>query len=134
MLSEFVPYFDAHFRREGDTLAHERIYSPPESQDAPYLLGRYGGDEFVALVDLDERRKSDGLTPSQRLAKMKSHLLATTSGFVELQAPDVRDLKFNISVGDALWVPGSNLQVSNVFEIADLSMIKDKKSHGAPPR
>jgi diguanylate cyclase (GGDEF)-like protein len=134
MLGEFVPYFDKHFRRQGDTLAHERIYGPKESQDAPYLIGRYGGDEFAVVVDLDDRRRPDGLTPAQRMSNMKPHLLATTNGFVALQDQDVRDLKFNVSVGDSLWVPGSNLTVSNLFEMADMAMIEDKRSHGAPPR
>jgi GGDEF domain-containing protein len=135
MLGEFGPYFMENFQRNGEAVAHERLFQPSDSpHEVGHLLGRYGGDEFVNLVNLSDRGQPDGLTPEQRMLKAGQHLRAVVAGFVELQSPEVRALKYDISIGGAIWLPGSALEVGDVFRVADDELRLDKKAHHAPER
>lgn len=136
MLGDFGPYMDHRFRREGEVFAHERSIRQPEEDELEpdYLLGRYGGDEFLGLANLSDREIPDGLTPTERMDKAEAYARSVLAGFVEQQDQAVRDLKFNISLGRAIWEPGSSMSVSDLLHTADASMFRDKESHGAPAR
>ncbi len=136
MLEEFGPYMNQHFRREGDALAHEKSIRQSQTEDeySDCVLGRYGGDEFLGLVNLGDREKPDGLTPTERMGKAETYLRSIATGFVDLQEQAVKDLKFNISIGSAVWEPHGSRQVSDLLKIADTAMYADKRAHGAPAR
>jgi GGDEF domain-containing protein len=137
MLERFGPYVAEHFRREGEVFAHEKMIRDPEANQAPdYLFGRYGGDEFIGLVNLADRNpeKPDGLTVEQRMAKAEAYARGVLTGFVEEQDSEVRALDYDISVGSQIWVPGGPQDFSDVIHAADVSLREDKQAHSAPVR
>jgi GGDEF domain-containing protein len=142
MLSDFGLYFQQHFRRQGESVAHERIYrSPMEAEDNDHLLGRYGGDEFAFIVNLSGGGNRDGLTPEQRMTKEEQYVRSTIAGFVELQDQPIKALRYGISVGGSMWLPPKHAQkinsvqvVSGLFKRADAKLLLDKKARGAPKR
>jgi len=137
MIEQFGPYMEQHFRREGEVFAHERKIREPESDQKPdYLFGRYGGDEFLGLVNLADRnpKRPDGLTVEERMAKAEGYARDVLAGFVAEQDPAVRALHYDISVGSQIWVPGGPQDFSEVIHGADLSLREDKAARGANVR
>ena len=114
-LNGFKKINDTHGHQAGDDLLKqvgERLSSVFRSTD---IVGRWGGDEFVALV---EASSPDTQTHMSRIAEVFSREFAISSGDVE------QYVRIGAAVGVADWRPGET--VAEVLQRADAEMYEQK--------
>jgi diguanylate cyclase (GGDEF)-like protein len=90
---------------------------------------RFGGDEFVIIVDPSDRGQDDGLTPLQRIQGFKEYANGRVQEFFDNQGETVRDLELGISIGTSIYDPNNPVTIEALLEQADLSMYQEKKSN-----
>ncbi len=139
-----VIFLDADkFKRINDKLGHkagdnllkdigDKLVGTLRKTDSEgFMVGRYGGDEFIAVVDLsfDESRaeredaKPEWL-PDQRLVAITTKI---QNEFDEYAAgdPQLASVNFGISIGNAMWEPG--ISAEELIDRADQSMYAKKR-------
>lgn len=130
ILEQFGRHMRKHFRRAGDSLAHEKLFQGQDGSTDNASMGRYGGDEFGIVVDLSggEHRSDD---PEENLANSMEHLRSVIDSFVAAQPEEIRALGFDMSVGYAVRGTGENVSVSQIVQRADAAMYTDKQARQA---
>lgn len=121
LLKQFGEQLRSDFRREGDEISHEAMIA--NRQTKPQSAGRYGGDEFGLIVDLEHR---NGKTIGEIMALEIERLRNGVAEFVGQQDSKVRNLNFDVSVGGVIWEPGSHNSVSELLHAADIAMYENK--------
>ena len=114
-LNGFKKINDTYGHQAGDDLLKqvgERLSWVFRSTD---IVGRWGGDEFVALV---EANSADTQTHMSRIAEVFSREFAISSGDVE------QCVRIGAAVGVADWRPGET--VAEVLQRADAEMYEQK--------
>jgi len=109
--------------RPGDELGH---------------AGRIGGDELLVVVDLSDpdtaaqRLRRTNLTPEDRLQTVSNRIVRGLEDRKYVEA-----MGAGVSVGSAIWEPGSPVTAQELVHSADLDMYTVKqaqKSGQVPPR
>jgi diguanylate cyclase (GGDEF)-like protein len=72
-------------------------------------LGRVGGDEFSALIDLTPREDSD-LTPEQRVQVVMDRVDKNVNGLFDTRFPEYKVHGVNLASGVTIWKPGMSLE------------------------
>lgn len=136
LLEDFGAHLSSKFRRTGDAIVHEEkvIWLPVSEDDRELSMARAGGDEFHIIADLSDRGRNDGLSVAQRMDNAVDYSRIVVAEFVGQQDAAIRDHKFNVSIGGAIWEPGTDQTFEELVGSADLAMYADKKAHGAPAR
>ncbi len=114
-LDDFKLVNDRYGHLQGSALLVEVATILETAMRSEDTLGRYGGDEFVAI--LPETDESEGVMLAQRIRSM----LATPA----TQAPGAR---IDASIGVAQWQTGSS--GAELLEAADLALRAAKESGG----
>jgi diguanylate cyclase (GGDEF)-like protein len=83
------------------------------------LAGRWGGDEFIAVIDCD-CAATNGIVERIRKWVFGDYTLQTGAGKAEVK------VKLEASVGVAQWEPGQSMQ--ELIEHADAAMYQEKHS------
>ncbi len=105
--------------------------------DALSYVGRTGGDEFIALCDLQPRPDRDNaLSAEERMQHIKDRLATEFNhfrqGIIE-GGPSLESMKFDVSIGQAIWTPGANAE--DFIALAEHDMYEHKnqqhEAHGS---
>lgn len=96
--------------RDLDVIGSEPLIMPPEDNDNG--AGRYGGDEFVMLVE--------GVEDEETLQKVIDRI---TTGYNEDEA--IQAFGVPISIGGTVWTEGMSLE--KLLTLADESMMINKR-------
>ena len=124
VLSEFGPFLSGRFTRQGEEQSHETL----RPKDKPNShIGRTGGDEFNISVNLRHASKK---AAKVEMESMLDYSRSVLDNFVTLQPNKIRNVGFNISMGGAIWLPGSKLTAKKLLHRADQNMYKDKLARG----
>lgn len=107
--------------RSEDELAHYSSTDDPE-----YEFTRFGGDEFMVLVDLRDR---NGNVNYGALEAIQARIADGTPEFIQKQphGSELQEVGFNISIGGAVPMPWEDAET--VVERASLDMKLDKAAH-----
>lgn len=116
LLANFGLHLQEAFRREDDSVTRE--------------AGRYGGDEFGLLFDLEETTGDRADVADLQALRTIDHLRQSINEFVEEQEPVVRATGFGVAMGLAVWTPESNLTAGELLQSADREMYEDKRNQG----
>lgn len=86
--------------------------------------GRFGGDEFVAIVELSEndRRAAD---PADQMDNAQKMLRTIEDKFLD-EYPHLRDLGVGLSIGSAVFDPSAPVTPDELLKQADQVMYEDK--------
>ncbi len=116
-LNAFKQVNDTYGHVAGDSLLKQFASELRTNSRAPDIVGRWGGDEFIAVVDCDFH---GGKCKVERLQKwvLGEYTLQVGSG----AAVKVR---VEASIGMAPWQPGETM--ADVIAHADAAMYKDKE-------
>jgi GGDEF domain-containing protein len=135
LLEGFGSHLQLRFRRAGEVAENEKIvWSPVSENTEEVALARTGGDEFNVVVDLSDRGRQDGLSVVQRMDNTIAYSRHILSEFVMQQDASIRELEFGVSIGGAIWLPGSSETMEELVGRADFAMYEDKRARGAPIR
>ncbi len=133
LLERFGEQLSGRFRREGDTLAHEKLIERP-GDSKPEGVGRYGGDEFAIIIDLEtdttsDRRSQDYQDHQETMDKDVAYIREVLDEFVAEQPAEVQACGFDIAVGYAIREPGDPVSASDILRAADAAMYRNKEAH-----
>ena len=131
VLQEFGEHLSSKFKRKDDVLTHERLIQPEDENELEGSPGRYGGDEFGAVVGFGLAKRG---TPAQQMEKTLAYFREVVDEFIALQAPEIQALGFNIAIGGAIWDPSTPTSGANVIEAADHAMLQTKFNNPARTR
>jgi diguanylate cyclase (GGDEF)-like protein len=136
LLQDFGTHLRSKFRRAGEVIAHETVVEDVATKDDDEIeaMGRTGGDEFIIVVGLGDRGRNDSLTPIQRMNKGVRYTRSVIDEFVEQQDSRIKRLKFNASMGIAIYRPRTDRTPDDMVKRADAGVRRDKLAHGAPAR
>jgi len=131
LLQDYSIHLNEKLRREGDTIAHERLYHPPETDQATgaAAISRIGGDEFALVFDL-EPSEHGGQRRNPSLEGVVDYVKSINSAFfaeAELQYPGI---PLGAAVGAAEYAPESPIEISDLLGQADKNMYVDKQASG----
>lgn len=126
VLSRYGPFMLEKYHREGDNIAHKSLVTAQDIHSHRPTIGRYGGDEFLHLVDFSDfdQRASD---PDKKMKKALTYCRSVNDEFVDSLGPGFKALGFGVSIGGAVWQPGvSSGDAGDIFRKADAAMYVDK--------
>jgi len=145
VLIEYGNALSNEFNRSGDNVYyHNRTKELGKELGKSALrqekVGRFGGDEFIIIgeLDLDEDGSSERSRSSSvgvGLARMILHANEVSADFVASLPEEIRALGVDCSIGGNIWLPPGSRepiasQISNLFSGADQEMYKIKQSKG----
>lgn len=115
-LNGFKQVNDTHGHLAGDSLLKQFAEELRANSRTPDIVGRWGGDEFIAVIDCDFQ---GGKAKVERLRKW-------VLGEYTIQLGNGKTLKVPVdaSIGVAQWEAGQTMQ--EVIERADSMMYRDK--------
>lgn len=133
LLERFGKYLQGKFHREGDAVAHEKLIEHPDSAKQE-SIGRYGGDEFGIVIDLEirgtyDRRSQDYQDYEETMDRGMDYIRDVLDEFVTEQPPEIQACGFDVSAGYAVRKPGDSTSASDILRIADASMYQNKEAH-----
>lgn len=134
LLGRFGEHLRSRLHRQGDTVTHEKLIDRPDGK-SDENIGRYGGDEFGVVVDLDiggtdDRRSQDY---HEAMEKSMEYVREILGEFVAEQPTKVRACGFDVAAGYAVREPGDPTSVSDILRTADAAMYQDKEAHKQQP-
>jgi len=112
-LNGFKHVNDVHGHMAGDSLLREfasRLRSALRSSD---VIGRWGGDEFVVILDCD------AVQSSSRIVSINKKV----AGGYQIDGPT--QVSLTAAIGLAAWLPGDTMPA--LFERADYAMYEQKR-------
>jgi diguanylate cyclase (GGDEF)-like protein len=115
-VDDFKRVNDTHGHRAGDCVLREVARRTSSVLRASDTIARWGGDEFVVVLDHDPG-KAEALEVAERV-------LAAVSG-APFALPDGADLEVSVSIGVSRWGPEDEL--AEVFERSDRALIEAKR-------
>lgn len=134
LLGKYGPFLLSKFRRETDEISHEKLIGITEDPDKDTPIGRYGGDEVGMLIKLVNRDENEEHAVEELAERELAYVRNVNGEFVSMQPDEIRQLGFNVSIGYAVWTPESTMDTTELLNVADDEMRKDKRSHKAPER
>jgi diguanylate cyclase (GGDEF)-like protein len=108
---------DEHGHLAGDNLLQQFAQEVRSSLRSSDLVGRWGGDEFLIVMD------SDATAANSQIARMQKWVFGDYTIRPGKGSGEVK-VKVDASVGLAQWQPGENIRA--VIERADAQMYKQK--------
>lgn len=121
-LDSFKQINDIYGHTTGDTVLKEianRIKNTLRKNDIPC---RYGGDEFVILIDLDEK---DAIKAAQKVEIVTMKLISAISKKIVV---NVDEFNVSTSIGISLFGGSKKIEkIDNIIRYADNAMYKSKK-------
>jgi diguanylate cyclase (GGDEF)-like protein len=109
LLSEFGKYMSEHFRRLGDT-------------------GRFGGDEFLQIIDLNSWENADNRDVGNPHTA-KEYMQSVIANFVDGQPHEIKDTGFNVALGYVVREQGDHRDANQLIRDGDAAMYLDKQAH-----
>jgi diguanylate cyclase (GGDEF)-like protein len=118
-IDHFKAYNDTHGHQAGDSVLREVARQLNEVARRPLdLAGRYGGDEFIAvLYDLPQQNIAD---IAERLRQSVQRSVAATLA--------TSDTRITVSIGAGVMIPGTDRSTHGGVQLADEALYEAKLS------
>jgi GGDEF domain-containing protein len=121
----------SNFRRKGDIITHERLFSNGTDGQPEGSTGRLGGDEFGVIVSLKAENGDRPQDPEEQMANTLCYLTCLLDEFSDDMNSTTIIPKFGFSIGSAIWYPEHPVDPSTLVHMADTAMYKNKDEHRA---